>query len=100
MQHHVYFWLKEEFQSDEEKAAFEAALTKLNTIENIGALKGFGKPAATAPRPVIDSSYDYCLYQSFDSMEQHDIYQEHPTHIEFIEGNKHRWEKVLVMDSE
>jgi hypothetical protein len=33
-------------------------------------------------------------------MADHDAYQQHPRHIQFIEENKPSWKKVRVFDSE
>lgn len=99
MQHHVYFWIKEEENTPENIAAFETGLQSLFGIPQIKA-GGWGKPAATEVRPVTENSYSYCLYQSFDSIADHDIYQEHEIHHAFINAHKHLWEKVQVMDCE
>lgn len=99
MQHHVYFWLKEEFSDAESKANFEKGLDKLGTIPHI-TKGGWGVPAATEKRPVVDNSYSYCAYATFDSIAEHDLYQVHPDHDEFVELYKDWWEKVLIMDCE
>ena len=56
MEHHVYFWLKEEHQNEDDRAAFESGLDDLCRSENIAEPK-WGKPAATAERPVTDHSW-------------------------------------------
>ncbi|TAE90640.1 MAG: Dabb family protein, partial [Alphaproteobacteria bacterium] len=30
----------------------------------------------------------------------HDVYQDHPDHVRFIEGHKEKWANVKVMDME
>ncbi|GAA5494539.1 Stress responsive A/B Barrel Domain [Rubritalea squalenifaciens DSM 18772] len=97
MEHHVYFWLKDEHQNDQDRAAFEASLDQLLKTPNI-ASGGWGKPSNTPERPVTDKSFDYGLYLRFDSLEKHDAYQVHPEHDVFIDASKHLWAKVLVMD--
>lgn len=97
MQHHVYFWLKEERQNDQDLAIFEKALDKLSKVSHIAAA-GWGKPAPTPKRPVIEDSYSYCAYSSFDSIADHDQYQVHPDHLEFIANHKEWWDKVIIMD--
>ncbi|WP_018969011.1 Dabb family protein [Rubritalea marina] len=97
MQHHVYFWLKEEFQNDASRAAFEKGLHNVSSVPMIAG-GGWGKPAPTPERPVTDKSFDYGLYLSFDNMEDHDAYQIHSEHDVFLDDYKHMWEKVLVMD--
>lgn len=99
MQHHVYFWLKEEFQNETNRADFEVGLDKLGSIPHI-LRGGWGKPAATAKRPVIEDSYCYAAYATFQSIYDHDKYQDHPDHTEFVEKYKGWWEKVTIMDCE
>lgn len=49
-------------------------------------------------RDVVDNTWDYATVMFFDSVEDHDAYQIHDVHQAFVDGNKHRWEKVLVTD--
>ena len=97
MEHHVYFWLDDSQQNPADRAAFEQGLAGLFEID---LAKGgrWAVPAKVMPRPVIDQSWDYALTMQFDSIEDHDAYQVHPDHQTFIDGHKHRWTKVLVMD--
>lgn len=94
--HHVYFWLKEPGKAESVKK-FEAALTKLVTIEAISSYH-LGKPADTR-REVIDSSYHYSLLTIFADKKAHDIYQDHPVHDEFRKVAGELAEKVVVYDS-
>lgn len=99
MEHHVYFWLKADRQGADDRAEFERGLDALLKSPNI-ARGTWGKPAATAERPVTDHSWDYGISLAFDSMELHDRYQgdEDEAHATFIAAFKEWWEKVLVMD--
>jgi len=98
MEHHVYFWLDEAHQTDDQRATFEAGLDALLKSPHIGS-GHWGIPAKTASRPVTDHSWDYAISLKFDSMDDHDRYQEaDPIHDKFIEDFKNRWAKVLVMD--
>lgn len=99
MEHHVYFWLKAEHKTEGARADFEKGLELCTSIGTV-ARGGWGKPAATAERPVTDKSWDYALYCSFDSLADHDAYQVDPDHDVFVADHKDRWEKVLVMDAE
>ena len=100
MEHHVYFWLKEERQSDGDRAAFEAGLRKLQQSETV-ASGTWGRSAATEERPVTDHSWDYGISFRFSTMEDHFKYQgDDPHHGEFVESFKGWWAKVLVMDLE
>ncbi len=97
MDHHVYFWLKEEFRGAAARAEFEAALAGLF---GIGLVAGgrWATPAAVAPRPVLDQSWDYALTMRFNSLADHDAYQQDPVHLRFMADFKATWSKVLVMD--
>lgn len=97
MEHHVYFWLKPEFQSPEERLAFEKALAGLFEIPLVAGGR-WAVPANVPPRPVLDNSWDYALSMQFPTLEDHNAYQVEEIHLAFINTNKHRWEKVLVTD--
>jgi hypothetical protein len=94
--HVVNFYLKAELSVDEIKA-FEKGVSELAKVEVIRTFN-LGKPAST-DRPVIDRSYSYCLLTVFDSQEDHDIYQVHPVHLNFVDTCKEYWEKVVIFDS-
>ena len=94
--HHVFFWLKEP-QNKAHLRKFRAELNKLVTIETIR-YSHVGVPAKTK-RKVIDSSYQFSLLTIFDSKKDHDIYQEHEIHLQFIDKCEDLWKKVLVYDS-
>ena len=97
MEHHVYFWLKDEFKTAENCAAFEKALDELLKVGEIsGGL--WGKSAATPERSVTDKSFDYALSVTFDSIEKHNAYQVHPDHDVFVDAYKSWWEQVRIMD--
>lgn len=99
MQHHVYFWIKEEHKNEEDIATFEKGLQLCVDVVTV-ASGGWGKQAATAARPVTDKTWDYALYCTFDSVADHDAYQVDPQHDVFVNGCKHMWEKVVIMDAE
>lgn len=94
--HHVYFWLKKP-ATRETRVKFEKGLKELFTIETIVG-KHLGTPATT-DHGVIDSSYSYSLLLTFNSKEDQEIYQTHPTHLKFIADCEDLWEKVVVYDS-
>lgn len=98
MEHHVYFWLKNEHQGESDLKTFEDGMTALCQSPNISGFY-WSRPAATAERPVTDHSWNYAISLKFDSMEEHDRYQEKdPIHDTFIGTFKDWWAKVLVMD--
>jgi len=97
MEHHVYFWLKEEHRNEADRAEFEAGIRGLFSIPEVaGGL--FGKPASVMERPVIDSTWDYATSMRFDTIEAQDAYQVHPDHDAFIAKFSSWWEKVQVRD--
>lgn len=97
MDHHVYFWLKDEFKSAAARAEFEAGLAGLFGIDLVAAGR-WAVPAAVPARPVVDQSWDYALTMRFHTLADHNVYQDHPAHHDFINAFKERWAKVMVMD--
>ena len=51
-------------------------------------------------RPVNDREFDVGLHVVFWTLADHDAYQQHPQHLQFIKENKATWKKVRVFDSE
>lgn len=99
MEHHVYFWLKEERKNAADLAVFERGLADLFAIEQVAGGM-WGESAATPERPVTEKGFDYALSMQFNSLEDHDVYQEHAEHDVFVNAFKDWWERVLVMDLE
>lgn len=95
--HTVYFWLKNPADPNE-RAKFEKSLKTFITSSKYIKTKHIGIPAGTN-RPVIDSSYSYCLSLTFASKADQDKYQEEDVHLVFIKESEMLWEKVLVYDS-
>jgi hypothetical protein len=97
MEHHVYFWLKDEGKEEKTRRGFEAGMEKLLEIKTIA--RGiWGKQAGTPERPVTDKTWDYALSLEFESVANHNSYQEDPAHHGFVAAFKDLWAKVLVMD--
>jgi Stress responsive A/B Barrel Domain len=94
--HSVYFWFKPD-ADPQIVADFEAGLRKLATIPQIQQAH-LGRPEQTPPRPVIDQSYDWGLVVHFASLADHDAYQEHAIHAEFLERFQNHWLRVQVYD--
>lgn len=94
--HSVYFWFKP--GTDAER--IEGFKTGLQSLCGIFQVKqGFyGKPEDTPPREVIDSSYDWALVAVFDSLADHDAYQDDQVHHDFLAEYSSEWEKVQVYD--
>jgi hypothetical protein len=99
MEHHVYFWLKDERKNEADRKAFEAGLDDLLKVQ--GLVSGFwAVPAKVMERPVIDQSWDYATSFTFESVATQDAYQEDPDHYVFINAFKDWWAKVEVRDLE
>jgi hypothetical protein len=94
--HSVYFWLANP-DSEEDKAEFEAAVKKFIDNSAYVKTKYLGTPAGT-PREVVDNSWTYNLIVTFDSKEDHDLYQAEQVHEDFRNGSAHLWTKVLIYD--
>ena len=97
MDHHVYFWLKDECKGAEARAEFEQGLASLFEIDLVRGGR-WSVPAAVMERPVVDQSWDYALTMQFASVADQDAYQLAEAHQRFIDAFKERWARVLVMD--
>ena len=94
--HVVRFWLK----PNTPDAAREALLTDCRELlKQVPGLVHIdaGKPVIS-PRDVVDNTYDVGLCTIFKSAADHDVYQTHPIHLEFIARNKDHWARVRVVD--
>ncbi|MGW8317033.1 MAG: Dabb family protein [Bacteroidales bacterium] len=94
--HSVYFWLVDETMPTRGKFVTEV-LKYLKEIDVIRT-RHLGRAAGTE-REVVDNSYSYCMILTFDSREDHDHYQAHPAHQQFIENASSLWTRVQVYDS-
>jgi hypothetical protein len=98
VRHNVFFWLDESL-TEEDRTSFEGGLRALFEIDVVP--NGyFGKPADTPERPVTQNSYDYALFLEFDSVEQHNAYQVHTGHTDFVENFSKWFKEVRVYDTE
>lgn len=98
LQHTVYFYLNEDV-TEEERQQFEEGLEALLSIEEIYKSE-MGVPADTPDREVTDHSFGYSIFTWFESMDDYNVYAEHPDHIEFIEQYESLWADVKVYDTQ
>jgi len=99
MLHNVYFWLKESV-SENDKKGFEKGIHNfLSAVKEVQKYE-IGIPAGTPDRDVVDKSFGYAIFVWFKSINDHNIYQKHSAHEEFISKYSGLWEKVQVLDSE
>jgi len=97
MNHHVYFWLKEEHKNPDDREVFERGLAQLFDIHWVAGGR-WSVPAAVEIRPVVDQSWDYALAMEFANVEEHDAYQIDEAHHDFVDTFKDWWDKVVVHD--
>ena len=95
--HTVFFWMKEDVTDDQKSDFAKSGLAELMKITSI--YKGYYGPPANTPREVVDNSYDFALVCHFKDTAGHDLYQDDPIHLKFIEDYKDLWEKVVVYDN-
>lgn len=95
--HNVFFWLKEP-NNAEDCLKFENALQKFLQVSIYTKTSAITKPAHTN-REVVDNSYTYALLVSFETNENHDLYQQEEAHQQFLKEASHLWEKVQIYDS-
>ena len=95
--HHVLFWLKAD-TTPEQKIAFRKSL---ETLENIEVVRSFhvGTPAPIE-RAVVDTTYTFSLFLTFDDLEAHNVYQAHALHQAFLGEFRVFFEKVVIYDAE
>ncbi|TJZ59776.1 Dabb family protein [Sphingobacterium olei] len=95
--HTVFFWLQEDLGEKEIQnfTGFFEALRKIPTIQSLH----YGKPAPTTPREVVDNSFSYNLIVTFANIDDINVYETHPIHLQAIEKYSHLWTKVRVSDT-
>lgn len=98
LQHNVYFYLNDDVTEDE-KVQFEEGLHELLSIDEIFK-SHIGTPGSTPEREVTDHSFGYSIFTWFETLDDYEIYAEHPVHMDFIDEFSHLWADVKVYDSE
>ena len=94
--HQVCFWLKQGTPDAAKEQLIADCRKYLGGVPTVKQL-WVGPPAMT-PREVVDNSYQVGLVVILEDSKAHDIYQDHPTHHEFIARNKAHWDRVRVLD--
>jgi hypothetical protein len=95
--HNVYFALHDTSEASRQKmlAACKKYLQSHPGIVSFSC----GTLVQELQRPVNDRDFDVSLHIVFATKADHDRYQEHALHLQFIEENKPNWKKVRVFDS-
>ncbi len=96
--HNVFFWLRKDLDGAQ-ITEFRMGLESLKTIEHAEAIY-VGSPAQVPERPVLDTSYDFCLTVVLKDVTAHNAYQADPVHQAFIGSFKDSWKKVKVYDAD
>lgn len=97
--HSVFFYLRTDLTAAQREEFLKDGLESLLPIRSVTQAY-IGRPAAIAPRPVVDASYDFALNVLFENIEAHNAYQIDPLHTKFIERFKSYWTKVQIYDAE
>lgn len=95
--HNVYFTLKE--QTDANTATLIAACKKYLADHPGVVFFAAGGLAKELDRPVNVRDWDVALHVVFDTMENQNLYQVAPTHLQFIAEHRESWASVKVFDS-
>lgn len=96
--HSVYFWLHNP-ESKTDRAAFEKAIHTLLSNSKYTKTNFMGTPPKST-REVVDDSFTYNLFVTFESAEAQEAYQVEEAHLAFIEEAQSLWKKVVVYDAE
>jgi hypothetical protein len=95
--HMVFFQLNE--PTDEGRARLVEACKEYLAGHRGTVHFSAGVIAADMNRDVNDREFDVALHVVFKNKKAHDVYQNHPRHLTFIEKHKASWKKVRVFDS-
>ncbi|WP_213277723.1 Dabb family protein [Chryseobacterium indologenes] len=95
--HYLLFWLRKDLSESEVKEFenFFEGLKKLPYQKNLR----YGKPAASTPRSVLDSTFTYNASMEFDSLEELEAYGKLPEHLVLVQKYKPFFERMLVYDT-
>lgn len=95
--HHVFFWLKNGDSIADRDKLIEGVktLTKIETVRELHV----GVLASTEKRPVVDTTWHVSELIFFNDVQEQNIYQNHPVHLEFVKNYSHLWDKVVVYDA-
>ncbi|RZK51920.1 MAG: Dabb family protein [Pedobacter sp.] len=95
--HYVLFWLKKDL-SEQQIKDFAGFFELLKAIPVVKTLR-YGRPAKTNVREVVDNSFSYNLVATFKNLQDINVYETHPIHLDAIKKYSFLWEKVVVHDS-
>ncbi|UKB84199.1 Dabb family protein [Chryseobacterium sp. MEBOG06] len=95
--HYLLFWLRKDLSESEVKEFenFFEGLKKLPYQKNLR----YGKPAASTPRSVLDSTFTYNASMEFESLEELEAYGKLPEHLALVQKYKPFFDRMLVYDT-
>jgi len=96
--HSVYFWLNNP-DNEADRAAFEKAIHTLLVNSKYTKTNFLGIPPKSE-REVVDDSFTYNLFVTFESADAQEAYQVEEAHLAFIEEAQSLWKKVVVYDAQ
>lgn len=95
--HDVYFKLKDSNEANRKKLV-DACDKYL--ADHPGTVFYAAGIVSDLDRSVNDRDWDVGLHVIFKDQAAHDVYQDAPKHLKFIEENKETWSKVRVFDTD
>lgn len=96
--HNVFFTLND--RTDAERDALVAACRHYLTGHPGTLFFACGGLEPELNRPVNDRDFDVALHLIFAAKADHDVYQDSPRHVAFVEENRARWSRARVFDSD
>ena len=94
--HNVFFWLRDGAEAADASLLADGCTAHLTGIPGVLRLT-VGSPAGT-DRRVVDNSYRVALLVEFADAAAHDVCQDHPDHLCFIDECSKFWSRVQVYD--
>jgi hypothetical protein len=95
--HDVYFELIDASPAAQQRLV-DSCRAKLAPIPGI-TFFAVGSRDEELNRDVNDQAFHVALHVYFADRAAHDVYQDHPDHLAFIQANKANWKSVRVFDS-
>jgi len=95
--HCVFFTLKPgtaKPEIDAQVAGGQELLANIPTVRHLET----GRRDETMSRDVSVTDFDLGLVVLFDNKAGHDVYADHPLHLEYIKRHKAHWARIRVFD--
>ena len=96
--HNVFFTLHDRSDAAKAKLVHECQVHLTGHAGLVAFAVGVMDP--TFNRDVNEQDFDVSLHMIFSTRAEHDLYQEAPRHMKFVEANQPTWARVRVFDSD